>query len=312
MLTAPATSRSRATRVARDGGRVDLRRHWIAYAFFAPALLLVAAVSLMPMAYAVRQSLYRSNYLDLGRFVGLANYVWLFTRGHAWGNLRASLVFVAGSVAVATVLGFGLAVILNRDVRFRGFFRSVLIIPWVVSQLITALLWKWILNNQLGPVAATLALVGVGMPNITTDVTLAMPSLIVANGWRGFPLVMVFVLAALQTIPVEVIEAAGLDGASRWQTFWRIKLPLIRNTTLVALVLTTLNAFNMVTLVLVMTGGGPADATYVSALRVFEEGFVSYRMGLATANAIIICALNILFTLVYVRVLRTAPGQATR
>jgi ABC-type sugar transport system permease subunit len=115
---------------------------------------------------------------------------------------------------------------------------------------------------------------------------------------------MVFVLAALQTIPTELQEAARIDGASGWQRFRHVIFPLVRNTTLVTLVLTTLHTFNGVSIVLIMTGGGPVGATDVMALRVFEEGFKFYRMGLATAGAVVIFGLNIVFTVAYMRVLR--------
>jgi ABC-type sugar transport system permease subunit len=178
------------------------------------------------------------------------------------------------------------------------------ILPWLVSNTVAALLWAWILSAQFGPIAPVVAVFGVTMPNPLTSETLAMPALIVCNAWGSYPLVMVFVLAALQTIPTELQEAARIDGASGWQRFRHVIFPLVRNTTLVTLVLTTLHTFNGVSIVLIMTGGGPVGATDVMALRVFEEGFKFYRMGLATAGAVVIFGLNIVFTVAYMRVLR--------
>lgn len=284
--------------------RRHLRKHLITYLFFMPAFILVALVSFVPLVYAIRQSFFASRYLDLGIFVGLKNYIDLFGAGGGLANLQMSFILVLGTIAVTTPLGFVLALLLNRSIRFRGFFRTVLILPWVVSQLVTALLWMWLLNNRFGPLAYSLSEVGIGFPNPLTSTALAMPSVILANAWRSYPLVMIFVIAALQTIPSELLDAARIDGASRWQTFWHVVFPLIRNTVLVALVLTTLHTFNMVTLILVMTGGGPVGTTDVLALRVFKEGFQFYRMGVASATAVVIFLLNLAFTLVYVRVLR--------
>ncbi|MEX2536958.1 MAG: sugar ABC transporter permease [Trueperaceae bacterium] len=275
------------------------------YLFFLPAFLLVAAVSFLPLFYAVRQSFFSAEYLQLGNFVGFQNYTRLLFDSGGLGNLRVSLVFVAGTVAVTVPIGFGLALLLNRPLRFRGAYRTILILPWVVSQLVTALLWMWLLNNRFGPIAYSASQIGLSFPNPITSVDFAMPSVILANAWRSYPLVMLFVLAALQTIPTELTDAAKIDGATKWQNFWHVTMPLIRNTTLVALVLTTLHAFNMVTMILLMTGGGPAGSTDVLALRVFKEGFLFYRMGIASAAAVVIFLLNIAFTLVYIRVLRS-------
>lgn len=278
------------------------------YLLMAPALLLVAAVSLLPLIDAVVQSLHRSNYLDLGTWVGLQNYErFLFSQSgleRAWN----SLVFVLGSLAVAMPLGFALALLLNLNLRARGLIRTVLILPWLVSNTVAALLWAWLLSAQFGPIAPIVSALGATMPNPMTSQSLAMPAIILCNAWGSYPLVMVFVLAALQTIPTELHEAAKIDGASGWQRFRHIIFPLVRNTTLVTLVLTTLHTFNGVSIVLIMTGGGPVGATDVMALRVFEEGFKFYRMGLATAGAVIIFGLNILFTIAYMRVLR-GDGQ---
>ncbi len=286
----------------RRGPRIGRRVH--PYLLMAPALLLVAAVSFLPLGQAITQSLHRSNFLDLGEFVGLLNYQrFLFSEAgvaRAWN----SLVFVIGSLFVAMPLGFGLALLLNLPLRARWLLRTVLILPWLVSNTVAALLWAWLLSAHFGPIAPVFAMFGVVMPNPLTSETLAMPALILCNAWGAYPLIMVFVLAALQTIPSELQEAARIDGASSWQRFRYIVFPLVRNTTLVTLVLTTLHTFNGVSIVLIMTGGGPVGVTDVMALRVFEEGFKFYRMGLATAGAVVIFALSIVFTIVYMRVLR--------
>jgi multiple sugar transport system permease protein len=275
------------------------------YLFFYPSLLLVAAVSFVPLFYAVRQSFHAADYLQTGVFVGLANYVALFTTGGGLTNTGRSVAFVLGTLALTMPLGVGLALLLNQDIRFRTFLRTVLMIPWIVSQLVTGLLWMWLLDGRVGPVAHALKQIGVSISGPLTDTTWALPSLIVANTWHSYPLVMVFTLAALQTIPAEVKEAARIDAASSWKRFIHVTLPLVRNTVLVALVLTTLHTFNTVTTVLIMTGGGPAEVTEVLALRVFKEGFVFYRMEVASAAAVLIFGLNILFSLAYIKVLRS-------
>ncbi len=274
------------------------------YLFFYPSLILVAAVSFIPLFYALRQSVHGADYLKTGDFVGFANYVELLTRAGGLSNIGRSIAFVAGTLAMTLPLGIGLALLLDRPIRFRTFFRTVLMVPWIVSQLVTGLTWMWLYDGRVGPISHLLKQVGINIAGPLTDTTWALPSLMLANTWHSYPLVMVFTLAALQTIPAEVREAARIDAQSAWRRFWHVTLPLIRNTVLVALVLTTLHTFNTVTTVLIMTGGGPAEATEVLALRVFKEGFQFYRMEVAATAAVVIFALNILFSVAYIRVLR--------
>jgi multiple sugar transport system permease protein len=278
------------------------------YIWLAPALALVVAVSFWPLGYALVQSVHRSNYLELGNFVGLANYQRFLLSDAGLARAWNSFVLVAGTLALAMPLGFGLALLLDRKLPGREIIRTLLILPWLVSNTVAALLWAWLLNAQFGPIAEALSAFGVTMPNVLTSTTWAMPALIVCNAWGSYPLVMVFTLSALQTIPKEVREAARMDGAKRWQSFVHVTFPLVRNTTMVTLVLTTLHCFNGVTIVLVMTGGGPFETTDVMALRVFEEGFKFTRMGLATAGATIIFAINVVFTLAYMRLLKNEHG----
>ena len=274
-------------------------------AMFYPAFALVAAVSFFPLFYAIRQSLHRADYLELGAFVGLRNFVTLFAAGGGLHFLSVSLLFVAGTLALAVPLGIGLALLLARPIRFRTAFRLVLAFPWVVSELVTGYLWMWFYDGRLGPLAGLFSRFGLANP--LNDPHTALAGVVLANSWRAYPLVMIFTLAALQTVPVDVQEAARLDTINEWQRLRYVTLPLIRSSVLVALVLTTLHSFNSVTLVLAMTGGGPVGATDVLGMRVFSEAFQFYRMDVACTIAVVIFGLNILASAAFIRVLR---GQA--
>ncbi len=278
------------------------------YLMFAPAFILIAGVSFVPIGYAIVQSFFRSTTLELGHYVGLRNYNDFFFTRDGIGSLENSLIFVAGTVAVAVPFGVTLALVLSRPIPFRGFFRVILIMPWLVSNLVGALLWAWIGNPQYGLVPYLLERTGLHMPNIITDPAAAMASVIVASVWASTPLVMVFVLAALQSIPSDLTEAARIDGASAWRRLWRITLPMVRNTTMMALVLTSLHAFKSVEIILVMTSGGPNGATETMATKVFHEAFTLLRIGVGSAGAVTIFILNVMFTMAFVRVLRTEHG----
>lgn len=274
------------------------------YAFFMPAFTLVAAVSFLPLVYAIQQSFFDLDYMGAGDFVGMTNYVQFFTSGNGLRIIRQSLVFVVGSLVVTVPLGIGLAILLNSDVPFRAMFRVILIVPWLVSSLVTALLWSWLLTGAFSPLSRLFAPFGVDMPIAVTSLTFAMPALILANSWHQFPLVMVFVLAALQTVPKEVAEAALIDGATAWQAFRAITFPLIKGTVFVAMILTSMQTFNNASIVFIMTGGGPVGVTSTLATASFIEGFKLFNTGPAAAIAVLCFAFNVMFAFIFIRVLR--------
>lgn len=283
--------------------------HTQAYLFMLPAVLLVGAVSLYPIAYAVYLSLFRTRYLERVAFIGIGNYQRLLADPAAWQNLGNSLTYVFGSLAVVLPFGLGVAVLLNQPVRFRSAFRIVIILPWVVSQTIIALLWGWLLNPDFGPAIYLLELLGFGKVSLLSDVRSALPALIGVNAWGSYPMAVILLLAALQTIPDELRDAARVDGASRWQHFSHITLPLIRPTLLVTTIMLTLLYFNMVTLVLILTGGGPLGVTEVLSLRAFKEGFDFWRVGYAATLGVVIFIFNVVFSLLYIRLLRQESIQ---
>ncbi len=240
--------------------------------------------------------------------MGLQNYADYVIESNGIGSILNSLIFVAGTLAIAMPLGVALAVLLSKPIPLRGFLRTVLILPWLVSNIVGGLLWGWLTNPQFGLAPWLLASVGITLPNAISDPVGAMGAVIVASAWSAFPLVMVFMLAALQTVPVELQEAAAIDGATAWLRFRHVTFPLVRNTAMVALILTSLQAFKSVDIVLVMTGGGPNGATETMALRVFNSAFRLLNMGVGSAGAVMVFAINILFTIAFVRVLRTEHG----
>jgi multiple sugar transport system permease protein len=283
------------------------RRVRLAYLFLLPTLLLVMAITFYPAVHAIRVSLYDTNFLSLTRFVGLKHYLRFLQDPLGQSNILNSLTFTFGSLLVALPFGMILALLLNQPIRFRVLFRTLIIIPWIVSQIVTALLWGWLLNPQFGPVNFFIRL-WFGAPfDFLGQTSAAMPTLILTNVWRSFPYPMLLLLAALQTIPEEMYEASRVDGATAWQRFWRITLPLIRNTLLITTIMLSLHYFNMITLPLILTGGGPVGVTDVLSLRVYREAFNFYHLGLASAVAVYIFIFNIAFSLLYIKILRAKP-----
>jgi multiple sugar transport system permease protein len=294
-----------ADAAAKGSGAARLRRprQTLAYWFFFPSLALVILVYILPTLHVIRQSLHQTTYLTTGPFVGLKNYGTFFA-GPGFGYLRKSLVYTVGTLLFSLPLGTSFALLLNRELRFGGVYRTILIMPWFVSQLITGMLLVWLLNARFGPVSYLFSSIGLGFPDVITDTRYAMAALVQANTWRSFPLIMVFVLAGLQAIPRGILESAQIDGAGPWLTLWKITVPLLKNTFLVSIVLTSLNTIEMVTLILIMTGGGPAGVTDVLALQVFKEAFLFNHADMASVAAVVIFMVNIFFTLGYLWILR--------
>jgi multiple sugar transport system permease protein len=272
----------------------------------APALLAIGAFSLLPTLYGILVSLYRVEFVELLTFVGFRNYAEVLTDPRFWNSVRVSFTFTACSVVLTFLGGFGLALLGNQRVRFRSAFRTIALLPWVTSYVVTYLIFRWILNSDFGLLNALLV-EGFGTPRISWlgDPVLALAALIVVDVWRAAPYAMVLLLAGLQGIPPDLYEAAAIDGATRARSFFAVTLPLMRPTILILLVLLTIVDFNVVVAMLVLTGGGPGAATEAMSLRMYHEAFTYTRMGPASAIAMIIFAANLVLSGLYIRMLRT-------
>jgi multiple sugar transport system permease protein len=282
--------------------RVDL----LPYLMVAPALLVISAFSLLPTLYGVLVSLYRVEFVELLTFVGFRNYGEVLSDPRFWSSVRVSFTFTGFSVALTFLGGFGLALLGNQRVHLRGAFRTVALLPWVTSYVVTYLIFRWILNPNFGLLNAILLQgFGIAPVNWLGDPNLAMVALITVDVWRAAPYAMILLLAGLQGIPHELYEAAAIDGATRVRAFFAVTMPLMRPAILILLVLLTIVDFNVVVAMLVLTGGGPGTATEAMSLRMYNEAFTYTRMGPAAAIAMIIFAANLVLTLVYIRLLRT-------
>lgn len=288
-----------------SGIAAALHRHRFEYGLLLPALAVAMLVVFYPIVFALDLSLHETLFLKKGAFIGLEHYAAFFGSVEGWQILKNSLVLVLGSTALAIPIGLGLALLLHMKIRLRAVFRMVLVLPWVISQVITALLWKWILNIQFGLSRLVTDALGLLPVDFVGEFETAMPTLILVNVWRTFPFAMLLLLAALQTVPRELHEAAEIDGAGAWSRFRHVTLPLIKSTVLVVAIMLSLSYFNHIDLPLILTGGGPLGETRILALAAYEEAFVLNKMGYGSAIAMVVFAVNILLSLVYLKLLRT-------
>jgi multiple sugar transport system permease protein len=252
--------------------------------------------------YSFYVSIHATDYLRIGKYVGLRHYIFLFSDPVFLRDTFISVKYVIGSLIGAMGLGMALALVLNKRFPFSEFFKTICALPWVISQTVTALLWIWLLDPSFGPINFLLEHIGIGAINFIANESTALPVLICVNVWMSYPFAMILLLAGLQTVPMELYEAAKIDGASSIQMFFQITLPVIRNTIVATCIMLTFYYFTMVTLIYTFTGGGPMGSTEVLSLRVFNETFRYWRIGGAAAIGIVILLLNAIFSIFYVRV----------
>ncbi|UCC86954.1 MAG: sugar ABC transporter permease [Anaerolineales bacterium] len=291
------------------------RRRWgftrerrLAWALIIPAFIVVFALIFLPIVRALWMSL---HIMDLKRpalgqpFVGLGNYINIFKDPYFWDSVGRTLYFMVLSIAVEMVLGVSVALLLNRRFWGRGLLRALILIPWALPITIDAIMWKWIYNANYGALNSLLWQLGL-IENYRpwlSDPGTAMNMVILADVWKVTPLVILLALAALQTIPETLYEAALVDGAGRWYSFWHITLPLIMPTMVIVLVIRSMDAFKVFDIIYIMTSGGPADSTKVISYFTYLEAFSYLRFGRAAALTYLITFFVGIMAFVYIRLL---------
>lgn len=272
----------------------------------APVIACVTVFYLGPILFAGFTSFQADGTTMRGaEFVGAAHYRSLLADPRFHNAVVVTLVFTAGTVAATYALGLALALLLNRDFPGQRFLASLLIIPWTMPLVVVAVVWGWLMDYQFGIFNYLLQRLGIASQPVgfLTDPDVALFSVGAAQTWRLFPLAMVFLLAALKTIPVELYEAARVDGANAVQAFRHVTLPGIRSTSMALLLLLAIWAFGRVfTIVFVMAGGGPAGATETLVIQTYLEAFRYFRLERASALGVITLLVSATLTLLWLRV----------
>lgn len=276
------------------------------YLWIAPALLVFFIFTLLPMLVGFGLSFVSWDGINPLRVVGLQNYLDVFRDAEFWQAIIHNVIYAVGTVAGKISLALALAVLLNRALPGRAIFRTVLFLPVVLSFVVVGLLWNWIYDYNFGLVNGLLSFLHLGAlrQDWLGNSSLALGALIIVDIWKWFGFHMVINLAGLQSIPNELYEAARIDGASGWDCFWRVTLPLLQPITAINVTLATLGAFNVFDLVYVMTEGGPANATNVATLDIYIKAFQFYHFGYAAAMSFVLLALVSAVSLTLLRLMR--------
>lgn len=276
-----------------------------AFILFAPAFALLGFVLFSPVVYAFWFSLFRIEYGAPTSFAGLRNFERLLDDHALIATIGRTAFHTGASVVLTIVVALGLAVWIHRLRPTAGFVvQTIVIVPWIISTVVATLLFRWVFVSDIGIAAYLLGRFVGGVGELLTTSSGAMGLLVLVSVWKRIGYAVIVLLAGLKSIPGELEEAARIDGANGWQIFRRITLPLLKTPLLLTAVVLTLSNINTVETPLILTGGGPRDATRVLAIDVYERAFTVFDLGSATALALLMFAGNILLVLAYVRLSR--------
>ena len=278
-----------------------LRRLWqtlIPYTFILPQLTLFSVFMFFPLGYALFISFHQWDMVGEPDFIGVSNYVRLVHDPVFWFALRNTLVYVAGTVPLSIGAGLLLAVTLNRPMRWRSLFRSVFFLPVVVSAVVTALAATWVFNDNYGLANRLLIFIGLAPVDWLSSTRWSMVSLIITTIWLRLGFCMTIYLAALQSIPSTLYEAAWIDGASKPQIFFAVTIPMLRPTTLFLTIMCVIYSFHVFDLIYVMTGGGPGYSTIVLVQYIYNMAFLTSEMGYACSIGMALFVVILVFTVI--------------
>ncbi|HNY92514.1 MAG: Maltose transport system permease protein MalF [bacterium ADurb.Bin431] len=295
--------------MAESAGQVKVNR--LAYFYTMPAFFLMGLMIVYPFIYNVVISF--SN-MNLSHFrdwhiTGLGNYLQVVSGSSFWYFFFKTVLWTVLNVVFHVGIGVGLALLLNKDIKGKSIFRTLLILPWAVPQYITALTWRGMFNSEYGAVNLLLdRALGLTIPWLTTEWG-AFAACLITNIWLGFPFMMIIALGGLQSIPDELYEAAEIDGSSWWHKLHHITIPLLRPVMVPAItlgVIWTFNNFNVVWLV--SNGGEPSDKTHILVSWIYKSAFTYFRMGYAAAFSMVLFGILLLFSWNFIKKTRATEA----
>lgn len=276
------------------------RREESGFPFVLPSLMLFGLVTLYPVLYVVVLSFYRKLLIfDISRFSGVSNYAYLLRDDRFWSALKNTAYFTAVSVGIEMVLGLGIALLLSRPFRGRGWVQAVVLLPWAIPTVVSAKMWEWIFNTDFGILNHVLgtSINWLGSPYV------AMHAAICMDVWKTVPFVAILLLAGIRMIPRDLYGAAQVDGANHWMIFSRVTLPLLKPVILIVLIFRTLDAFRVFDAIYVLTGGGPANTTETLSIYAYKVLFQTLQFGYGSTLSVVVFVCVGCITLFYVKLM---------
>ena len=307
---------ARAGRPAPHSSAREQADRRLGYSLVTPVIVLLLAITAFPLLYNLWNAFHFDN-LSYGglphKWVGFSNFSTLFHASSGWvAALERTLVFTVVTIVFDIVVALAMALMMNRTFRGRGFLRAAILVPWAVPTVVSATLWKTMFDPRAGfvdyflgafhPAWASLSWLG-------ASTSRSWVAIFVADSWKNIPFVAIILLAGLQVIPNEVYEAAKMDGATWWQSFRRITLPMLKPVISVALIFRTLQALLVFDIIYVMTGGGPGTSTEVLAYLNFKYFIINTDFGVGGAMSIMLVVLALIVSAIYVRAFRPQAAR---
>jgi multiple sugar transport system permease protein len=278
-----------------------------------PTVIVLFVLTIYPTVYSFTLSLNEwnmSNRVATWTFVGLGNYTSILADSRFWNAAQVTGTFIFGTVAVQLLLGMGIALLLQRQVIARGLLRTALLLPMMTTPVVVGLIWRFMYNPTQGILNYLLGQVGLPTPNWLGGLQTGFIAVMIADIWEWTPFMVLILLAALQTLPQEPFEAAAIDGASAWQAFLHITLPLLRPTIVVAVLIRAIDSFKTFDLVYVLTNGGPGTSTETLSFYTYKWGFKFFQMGYASALSFVMLIMVIIFANVLILVTARNRGAS--
>ncbi len=274
--------------------------------FIAPFLAAAAFFMVYPVVEAIRMAFYSYNPLrpELSTFVGLRNFEFIFADPLFWDSFWQATVWTLLSIVFQTVLGVAMALLLHQTLPGIAVFRGLLLFPYIVPTVVIALIWRWIFNPEIGVVNFALQSAGLIKEPIywLSTPSMAMASTILLNVWKYTPFVVICVLARLQTVPLELYDAAKVDGAGVARRFLDVTLPQLKEVLIVVIVFRTIWTFNKFEEIYLLTKGGPGTSTFNLAVYSFEQSIANLRLGVGAATGVVMMIMLSIGSIIYLRV----------
>ncbi|MGE5334252.1 MAG: carbohydrate ABC transporter permease [Nitrososphaerota archaeon] len=312
-LTPPPAGRRRV--------RQYLRSKWFVYACIAPIMVATTALVYYPLIVGIYYSFTNASgtnpnnvgipFLNIPptfKFIGLKNYIDVFANTDPTVDVRQiflqTIEWIVFNAVFHFVIGLGLALLLNRRIRFRGFYRALLIVPWATPQFVAAFGWRFLFNGDYGFINLMLERLHLAPIDWAGQPSAAMAAVIICNVWLGIPFMTITLLGGLQSIPQELYEVAELDGANWFQRFWNVTLPLLRPTAVLVTMLDVIWTFNVFAIIFLITGGGPYHRSDTLVTYAFQVAITNQKYGLGAAYGVVILLILVVFVMIYSRLLR--------
>jgi len=283
------------------------RERWVSVLFLAPSILFLLITSVYPLLYSLWLSFHSWNMMlpnSRPIWYGLDNYRNLWESEAFRNSIRVTLIFVVSAVTIEFVLGMGLALLATSRIRAIGLIRTVLLVPLMMAPVVAGVLWRTLFHSTYGVVNWLLDLVGIAPQPWLGSPSQALPAVITVEIWQNLPVVAFVLAAGIQSLPVDLYKAAAVDGASSWQVFRRITLPMLRPVIIVVLLLRIMDAFKVFDIVFTMTYGGPGQTTELLSMLIYKTGLRFFQIGQASAMSWVFLIVIFIISLFFIRKLQ--------